>query len=188
MSAGGFRARCVVYSLEKLKVISLFVSIIALGLPLPGSADCSINAEDLYAQFKSYRQQINTASRIEELTPYFSREFLQYYDLRLAGADNELEKRRNLTQFWDNLNTGRDIIIIFDYSVQCVHTKAILSLVAALESNQHRESTTVQLWHVRISYMMDDSLWKINAFEYETLNNGKSYLATDIKDNFVMIH
>lgn len=130
---------------------------------------------------------INTASRLEDLTGYFSNNFNQYFGNKLASAGDKVSKQRYLTQYWDNLNTAKDIVIVFDYSVQCNKNDAILALVSILSSANATEGQEIELWNVKINYLNDNLEWKIDSFEYEKLGPRQNYLATEIKNNFVLI-
>ncbi|WP_455200129.1 hypothetical protein [Kaarinaea lacus] len=154
----------------------------------PADAKCEINADNLYEQFKNYREHINTATRLEDLTNYFSQNFNLYYSDKLANARGEASKQRYLTQYWDNLNTLKDIVIVFDYSAKCDKGIATLALVSILDTNQSDEGQEVELWNVLIDYTQDNHAWKIDSFEYKKLGSRKDYLATEIKSNFVRIH
>ena len=170
-----------------LKTIIPALLSVTLAAPLASYADCHEEADAFYQRFKAYRQHINTASHIADLTPYFSNTFIQYFEVKLLAADSDDEKRRYLTQFWDNLNTAKDIVIIFDYSVQCFNKKTNLDLIAVLDTNQGKDHQTIKLWKVGVSYVLEQDTWKINAFEYQEYNKPEKYIATDIKDNFTRI-
>ena len=87
-------------------------------MPCLSNAQCDIEADKLYENFKNYRETINSASRLEDLTGYFSKSFNQYFSNKLATARGKNSKQRYLTQYWDNLNTAGDIVIVFDYSMK----------------------------------------------------------------------
>ena len=76
-------------------------------------AACNIDNNEFYNSFKSYREQINTASRLEDLNHFFSSNFNQYFTNKLDAADNDTLNRQYLTQYWDNLNTAKDIVIVY---------------------------------------------------------------------------
>ncbi len=92
-----------------------------------------------------------------------------------------------MARYWDNLNTARDIVIVFDYSLTCNKQISKLSLISVLNSNSITEGQEVELWKVTIRYLYEHNQWKIDSFEYRKLKQGQKYLATDIKNNFVLI-
>jgi hypothetical protein len=161
---------------------------LASSMPCLSNAQCDMNADNLYEKFKNYRETINTASKLEDLTGYFSQNFNQYFSGKLTTARGNHSKQRYLTQYWDNLNTG-DIVIVFDYSMKCITRNIVsLALVSILSQTDTSEGQEVELWSVKINYSREHLDWKIDSFEYETLGPGKNYLATEIKNNFVRIH
>jgi len=168
-------------------IIKFNLIFIASTMPCLGNAQCEIKTDNLYEQFKNYRENINTASRLEDLTGYFSNNFNQHFTNKLASASGKTGKQRYLTQYWDNLNTAKDIVIVFDYSVQCIKNNANLALVSILSSANASEGREVELWNVKINYTSENIDWKIDSFEYEKLGPRKDYLATEIKNNFVRI-
>ena len=167
--------------------IKLIFFFIASTLPYLASAKCDIETNNLYELFKNYREQINTATKLEDLNVYFSQNFNQYYSDKLTHARGELSKQRYLNQYWDNLNTTKDVVIVLDYSVRCDKGNAALELVSILNIDQPNEGQEVELWNVIINYVKDKLDWKIDSFEYKKLDSRKNYLATEIKDNFVLI-
>jgi hypothetical protein len=162
---------------------------LASSMPCLSNAQCDMNADNLYEKFKNYRETINTASKLEDLTGYFSQNFNQYFSGKLTTARGNHSKQRYLTQYWDNLNTAGDIVIVFDYSMKCITRNIVsLALVSILSQTDTSEGQEVELWSVKINYSREHLDWKIDSFEYETLGPGKNYLATEIKNNFVRIH
>ena len=150
-------------------------------------ADCHVDANALYKSFKRYREQINTATKLEDLTQFFSANFNQYFTNKLESADSDDVYHTYLTQYWDNLNTAKDIVIVFDYSAHCHNREARLALASILSSETATKGLKVNLWSVTVNYISEDNQWKIDSFEYEKLHAGQKYSATDIKDNFVKI-
>lgn len=169
------------------RIIKFGLFFLASTISCLANAKCEINTDNLYEQFKIYREHINTATRLEDLTNYFSQNFNQYFSDKLANARGETSKQRYLTQYWDNLNTAKDIVIVFDYSAKCDKKNATLILVSILDTNQSGEGQEVELWNVLIDYTKDNHEWKIDSFEYKKLGHRKDYLATEIKNNFVLI-
>ena len=169
------------------RIVKILFAISAVVVPGVAHAKCEINADNLYEQFKSYREQINTAARLEDLTIYFSQNFNQYFTDKVTHSRGKISKQRYLNQYWDNLNTAKDVVIVFDYTMQCDSTKTSLVLTAILNTNQSNEGQEVDLWNVTINYTKDDPDWKIDSFEYKKLGSRKNYLATEIKNNFVII-
>ncbi|MCI0504555.1 MAG: hypothetical protein L0Z73_00450 [Gammaproteobacteria bacterium] len=151
------------------------------------NAACAAEREKIYRLFIDYREQINTASRLEDLIPYFSDNFNGYFSNKLESARSESAKSRYLAQYWDNLNTARDIVIVFDYSLKCINDNARLTLVSVLSSNGVNEGQEVELWTVTINYLAENQQWKIDSFEYKKLGPDQKYLATGIKNNFLKI-
>jgi len=166
---------------------SISLALMTLAIPLPGFADCAADPEKLYQSFVDYREQINTADRIENLSKYFSDNFNQYFQKKVDNARNRVSKGRHMARYWDNLNTAKDIVIIFDYSLTCDQDNSKLALISVLNSNASIEGQEVELWKVTIRYLLEHNQWKIDSFEYTKLDQGQKYLATDIKNNFVMI-
>jgi hypothetical protein len=150
-------------------------------------ADCHVDANALYKSFKSYRQQINTATKLEDLTHFFSANFNHYFTNKLESADTDEIYNTYLTQYWGNLNTAKDVVIVINYSVHCQNSDARLVLVSIL-SGTATKGSKVDLWNVTINYIHENNDWKIDSFEYEKLNARHKYSETDIKDNFVKIH
>ncbi|WP_455208023.1 hypothetical protein [Kaarinaea lacus] len=150
-------------------------------------AQCAVDSDKLYKLFTDYREQINTASKPEDLSAYFSENFNAYFTNKMNTARNETTRGHYLTQYWDNLNTAKDIVIVFDYTLTCDNNSANLALVSILSSNGTTEGREVELWNVAIKYLREDRQWKIDSFAYERLGSNQRYLATDIKNNFVLI-
>jgi len=175
---------------KKNPALSVLFSLVLIAFPSHSFADCAVERETIYRQFIDYREQINTASRLEDLTGYFSENFKQYFTAKLGSAAGETNKNRYLAQYWDNLNTAKDIVIVFDYSLRCDknNNKASLSLVAVLSSNGVTEGQEVELWNVTVNYLNENQQWKIDSFKYKRLGPNQKYLATGIKNNFVLIH
>lgn len=149
-------------------------------------ANCQIDAHMLYETFKSYRAQVNTATRLEDLTSYFSGGFKQYYTEKLANPENRNKQTRFLTHYWDNLNTAKDIIIVYEYSAQCQQQNATLELLVILD--QPGQSTRqVDLWKVKIHYTNEKSSWLIDSIEYEKSDSQRTFEEQQIIDNFAVI-
>jgi hypothetical protein len=167
-------------SLTLIFLITIIVSSVA-------QADCQVDATTLYKSFKHYRQQINTATKMEELTHFFSANFNRYFTNKLESADSDDVYQTYLTQYWDNLNTAKDIVIVFDYSAHCHNSAAHLVLVSILSSEPATIGSKVELWSVTINYINESNEWKIDSFDYGKLHAGRKYTTTDIKDNFIKI-
>lgn len=167
--------------------LSAIVSLVIISCPSAVYAACAAEREKIYPLFIDYREKINTATRVEELTPYFSGNFNGYFSTKLESARSETARSRYLAQYWDNLNTAKDIVIVFDYSLKCTNDNARLTLVSVLSSNGAQEGQEVELWAVTINYLAENQQWKIDSFEYKKLGPDQKYLATSIKNNFLII-
>ena len=135
-------------------------------LPLLVHAQCDqIKDDNLYEVFKQYREQVNLAKHLDELTPYFSTDFNHYYTAKLASAQS---KTRYLTHYWDNLNTAKDILIVYRYSLRCSHKdeQATLILLAILDEPLAPRQQRGDLWEVKVHYVKEGQAWLINSFEY----------------------
>lgn len=163
------------------------LSLVILLAPTFSYADCKVDRKTIYQLFVDYREQINRASRLEDLSGYFSDNFNRYFLNKLDATNNETTRGQYMARYWDNLNTARDIVIVFDYSLSCDDEIAKLALIAALSSNNAIEGQEVELWKITIRYLNENQDWKIDSFAYEKLPQGQQYLATDIKNNFVLI-
>ena len=173
---------------KKLIRDSSFTLLLAmLTIPSTSYADCTVNSEKIYQLFVDYREQINTATTPEDLGKYFSDDFNHYFQNKVDNARNPGSKGHYMARYWDNLNTARDIVIVFDYSLTCNKHVSKLALIAVLNSSPATEGEIVELWKVKIRYIYEHKQWKIDSFEYNKLNQGQKYLATDIKNNFVLI-
>lgn len=171
--------------------------LIALVLTMPQSVfgACGASQDSLYSVFKSYRQILNTDHQIDDLKLYFSTNFNEYYQTKLLATQTDSTYKRFLTQYWDNLNTARDIVIVFDEHELCRKNTARLELVTTLDtgtrdpasSNGADDGANVQLWRVRIYFVREAGHWKIDSFEYRKIHAAGKYLASDIIDNFVLI-
>ncbi|MGD8570431.1 MAG: hypothetical protein PVJ39_20245 [Gammaproteobacteria bacterium] len=156
-------------------------------------AACRTDAEAMYSAFKSYRQHLNTATHIDELKPYFSTVFNQYYMGRLKKLKSPSASGRFLARYWDNLNTAMDIVIVFDFRAHCVNNSPALELIAVLDtpstSNNRTNAPngTVQLWRITLYFVYEQNGWKIDSFEYQKDGGSRQYVASDIIDNFVRI-
>lgn len=151
-------------------------------------AKCHVDNNTLYKSFKHYREQINSATKLEDLTLYFSENFKRYFTDKLESADNDDARRAYLTQYWNNLNTVKDVVIIYDYTAHCSRNKAHLKLISVLSPlTTGKSSRKVDLWSVTVHYINEHNKWKIDSFEYVKLNSRKKYPEADIKDNFVKI-
>ena len=164
-------------------------------LPRVVKADCEIDAVSLYASFKKYREQVNTATTLEHLTPYFSTAFNQYYTTKLENPESSDSKTRYLTQYWDNLNTAKDIVIVYDYSLGCAlgGNKNVnagittLQLLAVLDQPAVAGQRKVDLWTVKIHYVNEGQRWLIDSMEYGKSRSKRNYDESQIIDNFVMV-
>lgn len=176
--------------------LSQFLLILLLLTPLfghaaPVQARCPVNAADLYAEFKQYREHLNSASRLKQLTPYFSNAFNQYYSAKLMPGATQ---GRYLTHYWDNLNTAKDIVIIYQYTVQCANhgDNATLTLLAILEQPFSEQGSTTQtglvdLWEVSVHYVKQGRRWLIDSFEYIKSPSEQTFTESQIVDNFAVI-
>jgi len=158
-----------------------------LAIPLPGFSACNVEPQDMYQLFVDYREKINSAGSLEDLTKYFTDNFNQYFQTKVENARNRISKGRHMARYWDNLNTAKDIVIVFDYSLTCEQQLSKLALISVLESSEASEGQEVELWRVTIRYHFEHKLWKIDSFEYKKLEQEKKFLATDIKNNFAVI-
>jgi len=165
----------------------MVLSLTTMLAPSFSHANCEASPETIYQLFVDYREQINIAARLEDLQEYFSDNFNRYFLNKLNAASNETSKGEYMARYWDNLNTAKDIVIVFDYSIACRNDSANLALIAALSSNSATVGQEVELWKITIRYLLEKQEWKIDSFSYEKLRHGKQYLATDIKNNFVLI-
>lgn len=174
--------------------MTLVLILTILASPLVQGA-CRADAHAMYNVFKNYRQHLNSATQIDELTPYFSSAFNHYFSGRLKKLKNPSAHGRFLARYWDNLNTARDIIIVFDYRAHCVDNSPVLELVAVLDTSANAENNTetgasntaVQLWRITLYFVHEQNHWKINSFEYQKEGGSRQYVASDIIDNFVRI-
>jgi hypothetical protein len=173
-------------------VLTLISILAILASPLTEAA-CRADADAMYSVFKSYRQHLNNATHLDELKPYFSNAFNQYFSGRLAKLKSPSARGRFLARYWDNLNTARDIVIVFDYRGHCVDDTPALELVAVLDTPSNAETNTdtsniaVQLWRITLYFVHEQNGWKINSFEYRKDGGSRQYVASDIIDNFVHI-
>ena len=170
------------------KIRNLLFGVLLI-LPLLARAQCDIDHTDLYAVFKQYREQVNTARRLEQLTPYFSTVFNSYYTAKLASAST---KTRYLTHYWDNLNTGQDIVIVYEYAARCINKgkgqgQATLTLLTILNQPLAPPQPRVDLWEVHIHYLNEGERWLINSFEYNKSHSDKTFEENQIIDNFAVI-
>ena len=158
--------------------------------PLFTYAQCQTQAQSLYGAFKTYRERINSATALEHLTGYFSANFNSYYTGKLANAENADSKSRYLTQYWDNLNTAKDIVIVYDYALTCKtrdQDRAILTLLAILDQPYAVVQPRAELWAVKIHYVNEGQQWLIDSFEYEQSRIERAFEEQQIVDNFVVI-
>jgi hypothetical protein len=154
-------------------------------------AQCQVNSADLYAEFKHYREHLNRANRLQHLTPYFSNAFNQYYAAKLKPGET---RGRYLTHYWDNLNTAKDIVIIYQYTMQCANhgDSATLNLLAILEQPFSEQGATTQsglvdLWEVKVHYVKQGQRWLIDSFEYIKSPSEQTFTESQIVDNFAVI-
>ena len=156
-------------------------------LPSWVEAQCDVEAAQLYEAFKLYRERINTATQLEQLTPYFSSAFNQYYADKLSL---DRETRRYLTHYWDNLNTAKDIVIVYDYSAKCEQAdRAALRLLVILNEPGLSETppeSRLDLWHVTVYFQREEEYWLIDSFEYRKSRSNKSFSENHIIDNFAV--
>jgi hypothetical protein len=154
-------------------------------------AQCELDATHLYGVFKQYREHLDRADHWQQLTPYFSNAFNQYYTTKLASAD---AKSRYLAHYWDNLNTAKDIVIIYTYTAQCRNEgqQATLKLLAVLdrpfsEPSLATQPALVDLWNVRVYYVKEGGRWLIDSFEYDKSQSQQTFKESQIVDNFAVI-
>jgi hypothetical protein len=128
---------------------------------------------------------------LQHLTPYFSDAFNQYYSAKLVPGDSH---DRYLTHYWDNLNTAKDIVIIYQYTVQCSNQSdnATLNLLAILEQPFSEQGSTsqsalVDLWEVKVHYVKQGQRWLIESFEYLKSPSEQTFTESQIVDNFAVI-
>ncbi|KPJ95013.1 MAG: hypothetical protein AMJ53_03890 [Gammaproteobacteria bacterium SG8_11] len=167
-----------------LKSSTILCGVLAL-LPWCALAQCDANS--VYAAFKQYREQVNSATHLEQLSPYFSTTFNQYYTAKLAS---EKGSTRYLTHYWDNLNTAQDIVIVYDYAVRCSgkeNNQATLTLLAILNQPSTTPQPQVDLWMVKIHYVKEDQQWLIESFEYDKSRSNEVFEENQIVDNFAVI-
>lgn len=156
-----------------------------LALPWPAWAQCAMDTDGLYGLFKRYREQVNTASRLEDLTAYFSSAFNGYYAAKMPYAPNG---SRYLTQYWENLNSAKDIVIIYDYKARCMSAdRAGLSLLAILNKPSAPPQPQVDLWNVTVHYVREGGQWLIDSFEYHKSESQRMFSESEIVDNFAVV-
>ncbi len=148
---------------------------------------CGTDADTLYAKFKEYREQLNQSSNIEPLSKFYSGNFNLYFTDKMNSAKSEIIRQQYLNQYWDNLNTANDIVIVFDYSTQCTDNQVSLLLVTILDNTNVVEGQEIELWNVAVNYVKDKDGWKIDSITYEKRANSQKYLASEIKSNFLKI-
>lgn len=157
-------------------------------LSLPAAAQCEIDEAGLYGQFKQYREQVNSAVSLEQLTPYFSTKFNQYYRSKLEASTGAANRKRYLTHYWDNLNTAKDVVIVYSYAMQCHDSNNVSLLVLAiLDQGFDPQRVAVDMWEVKIHYQRENSQWLIDSFEYQRSGAQKFYETNQIVDNFATI-
>ena len=163
-----------------------FLCVTLLIMPSIGRAQCKPDDAGIYALFKQYREQVNIATQLDQLTPYFSTTFNNYYTDKLASAT---VKSRYLTHYWDNLNTAKDIVIVYEYAVQCAKTdeQATLTLLVILDQPLTPQQQIVDLWEVKVYYLMEGDAWLIDSFEYAKSHSGNTFEESQIVDNFAVI-
>jgi hypothetical protein len=154
-------------------------------------AQCELDATQLYRVFKQYREHLNRADHWQQLTPYFSNAFNQYYTSKLGSAD---AKSRYLAHYWDNMNTAQDIVIIYAYTAQCRSQaqQATLTLLVVLdrpfsEPSLLTQPALVDLWNVKVYYVKEDGRWLIDSFEYNKSRSQQTFKESQIVDNFAVI-
>jgi hypothetical protein len=152
--------------------------------PAHASGGCNIEADELYQRFKAYRLQINTAKRLEQLNVFFSTNFIRYYEEKLRQAAGKNAKQRYLNQYWYNLTTADDVIIVFDYDMRCTGALSVLQLISVLQSTVASNDPTIELWQVNVYYTMENGHWLINSFEYQPYRQRATEMDREAKDNF----
>jgi hypothetical protein len=155
--------------------------------PVLGQAQCASESAELYVVFKQYRESVNTATHLNQLIPYFSTAFNNYYTAKLASAAG---KPRHLTHYWDNLNTAKDIVIVYDYAARCTSkdkNQATLSLLAILDQPLTPPQPQVDLWTVKVHYVKEGQTWLIDSFEYDKSHSDRTFEENQIVDNFAVI-
>lgn len=164
----------------------VFSSVLAAWLfTTSASAACNTDANHVYEKFKEYRKSLDKTRRVEQLSPFFTQGFKQYYQIKINKTRGS-SKKRFLNQYWDNLNTGRDIIIVYNYLVRCTQNQALLVLDAVLDKNStgSLDASKVDLWNVTIEYQWEQEQWLIQDFAYKKSPQPHKLDSTKIKDNF----
>jgi len=140
----------------------------------------------LYQQFKSYRESLNTADRFEQISSFFSKDLSRYYTEKLDQRLNKGDKQRYLNQYWDNLNIGKDIVIVYRQRVTCTQQGPVLKLLAILNTKPDPRGL-VDLWDVTVHFVYENEQWLIQSLEYEK-NRSHTPLRTEaIVDNFITL-
>lgn len=166
---------------RQLKI--LFILLLSMKT-LPVYAACQIDSQKFYAFFKQYRLEINSAENLSQLSRFFTTNFNQYYEEKIAAAKNESFRQRYFSQYWDNLNTAKDVVIVYDYSAACDQNSSTLNLISALNENQNYPSVNIDLWSIAVHYNFENNHWRIDSFEYNKLPSSKNFLNKAIVDNF----
>ena len=100
-------------------------------------AKCQTEPAAVYQHFKNYRLKLAHATRLEQLSPFFSSRFNQYYLEKLSPGNNDHVAQDYLKQYWLNLNTAQDIVIVYEYALHCTEAATILQLTTILGSKYH---------------------------------------------------
>ena len=152
--------------------------------PTLSNASCDL---PLYEHFKNYRQQINQADQLEQLSRFFSNSYKQYYKSKINKAVGKHEKQRYLNQYWDNLGIAKDIIIVYDYDIVCRDNDAILKLTTVLDNKTTDATSTVDFWRVTVRYEQEGQMWRISQLEYNKSGSNEPLLEANIVDNFLIL-
>jgi len=166
----------------------------------------SVATQQIYPLFFDYRTALNQRKSIEVLANHFSSEFNQYYQSRLKTKNSE---RNNLylNQYWNNLQWGKEILVVTDYGVNRKSADRIQLLlvyisdsleVSPVETNRLQanrfQTNGLHPGHLQkmtfkqavVDYLFEAGDWKINAFEFN-LNHSQERAFDPEKtiDNFV---
>lgn len=159
--------------LVTLVTASILCCVTALA-PIKANAACS--AVDLYPEFSRYRLAINQAKRPEDLQPFFSQAFKDYYSGKQQRALHQPSKARALTEYWDNLNRGAEIVSVYQQRSRCKQQTMRLELIAHLQGEPQKIGQKITLWRVDIEYVEQNGAWLINNFEFNKLRKAPSKL------------
>ena len=167
--------------LKHTRLFTFCCCLLSLLASKPGWASCEV---DLYVLFKQYRLHLNNAERLEDLSGYFSNRFNEYYIKRIQHGK---DRKRYIDQYWRNLNTAADLLITYNQQQRCLKDTSRLSITGLLRLDQQRPGETLDLWRLDVKYILQDSQWKIDAFEYNLVPTRLGQESEKILDNFTVI-